>query len=107
MARECLDLGFFISLAGPVTFKNARRPREGAVKAPLEWLLVETDSPYLAPDPFRGQRNEPYLVREVAGMIAALRGMDYQQLAMQTFANACRAFGIEKGFCAPDGEYTL
>jgi len=66
MAKNFLDLGFYISLGGPVTFKNARKPVEVAKNVPLDRLLIETDSPYLAPVPYRGKRNDPGLVRLVA-----------------------------------------
>ncbi len=93
-AKECLKLGFYISIAGPVTFRNAPKVQEVAQKAPLDRLLVETDSPYLAPDPYRGKRNESAYVRLVAEKIASLRGIGFEQVAEATTANARRLFGI-------------
>ncbi|WP_258361051.1 TatD family hydrolase [Moorella sulfitireducens] len=94
MARECLEMGFYISLAGPVTFKNATRLREIAVRVPLEQLLIETDCPYLTPEPYRGRRNEPAYVGLVAAAIAAARGLAPEAVGEATAANARRLFGI-------------
>ncbi|MDN5344109.1 MAG: TatD DNase family protein [Clostridia bacterium] len=94
MARQCLDLGFYISFAGPVTFKNASKLREIAVRVPLERLLIETDCPYLTPEPHRGRRNEPAYVGLVAAAIAAARGLAPEDIAAATAANARRLFGI-------------
>lgn len=94
LAMEFIDLGFFISIAGPVTFKNAKRPVEVASRIPLDRLLVETDCPYLAPVPVRGRRNEPAYVRYTAEKIAELRGMTLEELAEATTKNAARLFGI-------------
>jgi TatD DNase family protein len=74
-ARRCLDLGFYVSFAGPITFKNSGRLPEAATYVPLDRLLTETDAPFLTPHPFRGQRNEPSRVILVAERIAALRGL--------------------------------
>ncbi len=93
-AREYLDMGFYISFAGPVTFKNASRLQEVARYCPEDRLLVETDSPYLAPVPVRGRRNEPAHVRYVAEMVAALRGVSPEALAQTAAQNTCRLFGI-------------
>jgi TatD DNase family protein len=92
MARAALDLNFYISLSGIVTFKNAEALRDVARQVPLERLLVETDSPYLAPMPYRGKPNIPAYVREVAEFIAELRGMPYEQLAEITTENFYRLF---------------
>ena len=92
MARQALDHGYYISLSGIVTFKNAEALRDVAKKVPLERLLVETDSPYLAPVPYRGKPNEPKYVREVAAFIAELRGMTFESLAEQTTENFFRLF---------------
>ena len=86
---------FYISLAGPVTFKNARVPKEVAKAVPLDRLLIETDSPYLTPEPYRGKRNEPIYVRYVAGTIAELRGISFEEVANRTSENARRLFGLE------------
>ncbi|MDR1934870.1 MAG: TatD family hydrolase [Candidatus Accumulibacter sp.] len=94
-AQRALDLGFYISLSGIVTFKNARAVKEVARRVPLDRLLVETDSPYLAPVPFRGKPNQPAYVRYVAEEIAALRGMPFETLAAATTANFFRLFSLE------------
>ena len=95
-ARECLNKGLYLSLAGPVTFKNARNLHEVAKYVPLDRLLVETDCPYLSPEPVRGRRNEPANVRHTAAAIAALRGMDVNEFAEAAFLNGCRLFGINE-----------
>jgi TatD DNase family protein len=89
-----MKLGMFISLAGPVTFKNARVSKAVAAAVPLDRLLIETDAPYLAPDPFRGKRNESKYVPYVAAEIARIRGLTAEQVASATFANASSLFGI-------------
>lgn len=94
IAKEYLKLGFFISFAGPVTFKKAPKLQEAAVSVPIDRLLIETDSPYLAPEPVRGRRNEPANVRYVAEKIAALRGMPLEEVAAATTANAMRVYRI-------------
>lgn len=94
-ARECIDMNFYISLGGPVTFKNAKLPKEVAKAIPLERLLIETDCPYLAPHPYRGKRNEPAYVKLVAEKIAELRGIPYEMVAKTTFNNAMRVFSID------------
>nr|WP_092070596.1 TatD family hydrolase [Dendrosporobacter quercicolus]NSL48308.1 TatD family hydrolase [Dendrosporobacter quercicolus DSM 1736]SDM12518.1 TatD DNase family protein [Dendrosporobacter quercicolus] len=94
MARELLELGFYLSIAGPVTFKNAAKLPEIVGAAPLERLLIETDCPYLTPHPHRGKRNEPAYVRLVAERVAELRGMELSALAAATTANVCRLFSI-------------
>ncbi|WP_304525296.1 TatD family hydrolase [Halomonas sp. I5-271120] len=92
MAREAVRHGFFISLSGIVTFRNAKTVRELARKVPLDRLLIETDSPYLAPVPHRGKPNEPQWVVEVAECIAEERGISVDEVAMQTTANFYRLF---------------
>ncbi|WP_075879193.1 TatD family hydrolase [Vreelandella massiliensis] len=92
MAREAIRLGFYISLSGIVTFRNADSLRELARKLPLDRLLIETDSPYLAPVPYRGKPNEPAWVVEVAECIAKERGISVDEVAMQTTANFYRLF---------------
>jgi len=93
-AREYLAMGFYISFSGSVTFKNAHHLQEVARYVPMERLLVETDSPYLAPVPMRGQRNEPAYVRYVAEKVAELRGIPLQELIDQTTANVERLYGL-------------
>ncbi len=95
MALEYIKLGFYISLAGPVTFKNARVPKEVAKAVPLDRLLIETDSPYLTPEPYRGKRNEPLYVRHVAGTIAELRGIPFEEVANRTSENTKKLFRIK------------
>ncbi len=94
VAKEYLKLGFYISFAGPVTFKKAPKLQEAARNVPLDRLLIETDSPYMAPEPVRGRRNEPGNVRYVCEKIAELRGMPYEELAERTTGNACRLFRV-------------
>ena len=94
MAKFCLELGFMISFAGPLTYKNARVPVEVAAKVPLDMILVETDSPYLTPQPFRGHTNEPSFVKYTAAKMAEIRGMDPERIAEITAANARRVFGL-------------
>ena len=94
VARAAVDLGFFVSFSGIVTFKNAAALREVAKALPLDRILVETDSPYLAPVPHRGKVNEPAFVRHVAEAVAALRGLTLDALAAATTANFSRLFKI-------------
>ena len=94
MALEYIKLGFYISIAGPVSFKNAKIPKEVAKKIPIDRLLIETDSPYLTPEPYRGKRNEPTYVRYVAGTIAELRGISFEELASKTSQNTRKLFKL-------------
>ncbi|MFC4737758.1 TatD family hydrolase [Bacillus daqingensis] len=94
MAKACLDMNFYISFGGPVTFKNAKLPKEVAKIVPDDRLLIETDAPYLAPHPYRGKRNEPAYVRLVAEQLAELRGITYEELAAQTTKNAETLFRL-------------
>lgn len=87
MAEQALELGFYISLSGIVTFKNALELKEVAKKVPLDRLLIETDSPYLAPVPYRGKPNEPKFVKDVAEYIAKLREISVEELAQATTKN--------------------
>lgn len=93
-ARQLLDLGFYISLSGIVTFKNAEPLREVARYVPIERLLIETDSPYLAPVPYRGKENQPAYVRQVAEYLAVLKQLPLEELAAQTTQNFSDLFGI-------------
>lgn len=95
MAREYLDMGFYISFAGPITFKNSKVPKQVAKEVPLDKLLVETDCPYLTPEPHRGKRNEPLYVRYVASTIAELKGITFEEVARRTKENAIRFFEIQ------------
>lgn len=92
----CLEMNFYISLAGPVTFKNAKELKEVAKHIPLNRLLIETDAPYLAPHPHRGKRNEPAYVTKVAKEIASLRGMDYEEVCRITTRNALDVYRINE-----------
>lgn len=95
IAREYLALGYFISFAGPVTFKKAPKLQESAINIPRDRLLIETDSPYLAPEPVRGRRNEPTNVRYVCEKLAALRGESVEEVAAYTMENAMRAYRLK------------
>lgn len=92
VAEAAMDLGFFISFSGIVTFKNAKELKEVARAVPLDRMLIETDAPYLAPVPYRGKTNEPGYVPHVAEEIARLRGIDLQEVEMATTANFFRLF---------------
>ncbi len=94
MARECIKMGFYISIAGPVTFANAKKLVQVVENLPLEHLLVETDAPYLTPVPHRGKRNEPAYVRHVAEAIARIKGIAVEEVEEQTTANAIKLFGL-------------
>ncbi|WP_338450456.1 TatD family hydrolase [Niallia oryzisoli] len=93
-AMECIKLNFLISLGGPVTFKNAKKPKEVAKEVPLDKLLIETDCPYLAPHPYRGKRNEPAYVRLVAEQIAELKEIPVDEVERITTENAKKIFDI-------------
>jgi len=92
MANKAIDLGFYISFSGIITFKNAKSLQELVTQIPLEKILIETDSPYLTPDPFRGKANEPAFVRFVADKIAQLKGISYEEVAAQTTENFFNLF---------------
>ncbi len=95
MAKEYVKRGYTISIAGPITFKNAKKPYEVAKAVPLEKLLIETDSPYLAPVPRRGKRNEPLFVRFVAAKVAEAKGISVAEVIEATEKNAKKIFGIK------------
>jgi TatD DNase family protein len=97
LARQAVDLGLLISFSGIVTFKKAEELRSVARDVPSERLLIETDCPYLAPVPYRGKRNEPAYVVEVARCLAELRGIELQEMARLTTANFRRAFRLDLG----------
>jgi TatD DNase family protein len=94
-AREVVELGHFVSFTGIVTFKNAGDVRQTAATVPLDRIMVETDAPYLAPEPHRGQRCEPAFVRETAALIANIRGLTFESFAAQTTRTADAFFGIK------------
>lgn len=92
LARAALDLGWYVSISGIVTFRSAENVREVAKQIPSDRLLIETDSPWLAPVPHRGKTNEPAYVTHTASFLAALRGVELEDLATQTSANFVRLF---------------
>ncbi|HEX4809041.1 MAG TPA: TatD family hydrolase [Bryobacteraceae bacterium] len=96
LAQRCLDLGFYLAFGGVATFPKAAEVREAAKITPADRLLVETDSPYLAPIPFRGKRNEPAYVRHTARTIAEVRGVSLAELASETTANFERVFELAR-----------
>lgn len=96
MARMCLDMNFYISFGGPVTFKNARVPKEVLANVPLDRILIETDAPYLTPHPHRGQRNESAYVRLVAETAAEIKGLNLEEIGKITSDNARRCFGLPR-----------
>lgn len=94
IADRVLKINFMISLGGPVTFKNAKQPKEIAKHVPLEKLLIETDAPFLTPHPYRGKRNEPAYVKLIAEEIAALRNISFEEVAKATSENALKIYNI-------------
>lgn len=94
-AKQLLNIGFYISFSGIITFKNAESLREVARYVPMDRILVETDSPYLAPVPYRGKENQPAYVREVANYLAVLKGVSIDEIARQTTNNFCQLFNLQ------------
>jgi TatD DNase family protein len=94
VAKAAVDLGFYISFSGILTFKKAQELRDVAAMLPLDRILIETDSPYLAPVPYRGKTNSPAYVPHVAAQLAELRGLPLEEIAAQTSANCRRLFGL-------------
>jgi len=97
MARKCIDLGFYISIPGVVTFDKAKTIQDVAGRIPLSSLLLETDAPYLAPIPHRGKRNEPSFIVHTAKKVAEIKKITWEEVARETSANAINLFGIK--FC--------
>ncbi|MFC5406753.1 TatD family hydrolase [Cohnella soli] len=95
-AKLCLDMNFHISFGGPVTYKNARVPKEVLERVPLDRLLIETDAPYLTPHPHRGKRNESAYVRLVAEAAAEIKGISLEEIGKITSENAKRCFGLAR-----------
>lgn len=95
MAKKCLDMGFYISVPGPVTYPKSKNLLEVVRQVPLERMLVETDAPYLTPQPHRGKRNEPAYVVHTAKRIADIKGLTLTQVGAATSQNARAVFGIE------------
>ncbi|MCS6889658.1 MAG: TatD family hydrolase, partial [Chloroflexus sp.] len=91
-AQACLDLGFYLSFSGPITFPKSAALHEVARQAPADRILIETDSPYLSPHPHRGQRNEPSRLVYIGQKLAELRRQSLAELAPQLWQNTCRAF---------------
>jgi TatD DNase family protein len=100
-ARRALDMGFMISFAGNITFPKAQPIRDAAQMVPLDRMLIETDSPYLAPIPHRGQRNEPAFVKEVARQIGELRSLSAEEIGSQTTQNFYKFFGLALDTVSP------
>ncbi|MGI6450553.1 MAG: TatD family hydrolase [Desulfitobacteriia bacterium] len=94
MAKELLKMSFYLSFSGPLTYKNARQTVEVASKVPEDRFVVETDCPYLTPEPYRGKRNEPAYVREVVGKIAEIKGFTFERAAELSTQNAKKLFRI-------------
>ncbi|HOG11590.1 MAG: TatD family hydrolase [Smithellaceae bacterium] len=94
MARQCLDLGFYLSVPGVVTFDRSKVLQEVVRQAPMDWLLLETDCPYLAPVPHRGKRNEPSFLVHTARKVAQIKGLAWEDVAQTAARNACRLFCI-------------
>ena len=95
-------MGFYISFAGPISYRNAGKSVETAAATPRDRLLVETDSPYLAPIPHRGQRNEPAFVREVARQIGELRSLPAEEIGSRTAQNFYKFFGLALETASPE-----
>lgn len=95
MCREILDWGMYIAFGGSLTFKNSVRPKECAEYVPLDRILIETDCPYLTPEPFRGKRNSSLYISKVCEKIAEIKGLSYEQVEEATYKNAMRCFKIE------------
>lgn len=94
LVKEALKLDFYISFAGPITFKNSKNAEEIINMVPLNRILIETDSPYLAPEPHRGTRNDPRNVKYIAEKVALVKEVDVEEIAEITYKNACKLFNI-------------
>ena len=97
MAKVCIDMGFYISVPGSITFKNAEGLRGVVKRIPIESLIIETDAPFLTPEPFRGKRNEPSYVRYTAEKVAELKKISFEKVAEATTANAMRVYRMKVG----------
>ena len=96
MARKCIDLGFYISIPGVVTFEKSKVLREVARQVPADAILLETDCPYLTPEPHRGKRNEPSFMVHTAQKVADIRGVPIEELAAAATVNTRRLFGLDR-----------
>lgn len=94
LATQYIKLGAYISIAGPITYKNARKTIEVVDAVPLDRLMIETDAPYLTPEPYRGKRNEPMYVKHTCQKMAMLKGISYEEMAKITLENAKKFFSI-------------
>jgi len=94
LAKTFIDMGYYISISGTVTYNNARQTQDVARKIPLNRLLLETDAPFLAPTPYRGKRNEPSYLIHTAQKIAKLRGISFEEISYQTSKNVCQLFNL-------------
>ena len=94
LVKEAVKMGFYISFAGPITFKNSKNAVEIIKQVPLDKILIETDSPYLAPEPKRGTRNDSSNVKYIAQKIADVKGITLEEVAKATYNNAKTIFGI-------------
>jgi TatD DNase family protein len=95
-AKRALDMGFMVSFAGNITFPKAQQIRDAGLEVPLDRILIETDSPFLAPVPYRGKRNEPAFVKEVARQLGELRGLSTEDIGAQTTQNFYRFFSLHE-----------
>ena len=95
MARELISMGWYISFSGPITYKNAKKPKEACAVCPLDRILIETDSPYLPPTPYRGQMNHPCYVVKAAEEIASIHGISVEDVAEITYNNAKAVYRIK------------
>lgn len=93
-AQLCLELGFYLGFDGPLTFKNSKKPVRVAREMPLDRILIETDCPYMAPEPKRGRRNEPAYVAHIAAKLGEIREISPEEAARITYENGCRLFGV-------------
>ncbi len=94
IAREYVKMGFYIGVGGVVTYKNGRKLKETVADIPLEHIVLETDCPYLAPEPYRGKRNDSARLREVVRAVAEIRGITEEEVEETTWRNACRVYGL-------------
>jgi TatD DNase family protein len=94
IAEQALDLGFYLGFTGPITFKKAEDLRHVAQNVPLNRLLVETDGPFLTPEPYRGKRNSPEYIPYIVDRLAALHGISTEEMGKATTENAVRLFGL-------------